>query len=208
MSPTNGVQRTYGHHTTVTRKHVPNRHHIERLRSAWRQTRPYTLAGTIRRLEALQAMGWPEGEICDALAIADLSHADNYRHALADLTSTWGLRRGPCRDTEQWARALGFRTVLAWDHIDDPTEHPAPTRPAKWPLQDAHVDLIAVDKLTNGKLPFNQATVGERRAAITRLSRSGWAPIRIAELMGLKSETVQRYVDTDRRARRAGVVPA
>jgi DNA-directed RNA polymerase specialized sigma24 family protein len=92
--------------------------------------------GTMRRIQALTVIGWPQESIAAALGLGYSTIRrianDGRRHtprataeAVAALYADWSRRPGPSRSAAGRARARGWHGPLAWDsNIDDPNAIP------------------------------------------------------------------------------------
>ena len=93
--------------------------------------------GTIRRIEALMAIGWTSGHIADLTgvtrsAVRRIKYSTTVQigtaRKIAAVYEALSGRRGPSEMTRGRARSLGYAPPLAWDHIDDPAEAPKGVR--------------------------------------------------------------------------------
>jgi DNA-binding NarL/FixJ family response regulator len=156
--------------------------------------------GTVRRLQALVAIGYSQTEIAERLGVhtgnlSPLIHGKRPRVSVRTYASTRALF------VELWAhpvtghagdrpRAIAASRKwvgpLAWDDIDDPAEI-AKLGGAKSKL----IDDVAVELAMNGE-PI-QLNLAERREAVTRLYRRRWSDNRIADALHISDRTVLRY---------------
>lgn len=118
--------------------------------------------GTIRRLRALVAMGWPIEQLAPQLGILPTALCNIARGELKSVRITTAdtvalhyqhlsRQAGPSNRTRILARKKGWHGPLAWDAIDDPNCQPeyerrsearASTKPK------VHADTVRVAKLT------------------------------------------------------------
>lgn len=92
--------------------------------------------GTIRRVQALVAIGWPLSHIAAAVGLDDTSLGRTINHprthvlastarAIANLYRQWSARPGPSDRARRHAARRGWHGPLAWgDNIDDPAAQP------------------------------------------------------------------------------------
>lgn len=92
-------------------------------------------AGTRRRIEALQVVGWSQQEVATRLGISRQAVAQMKRAALVtvanavrvrDVYDELCMKPGTDRRTRRWATRMGYAPPLAWDDesIDDPAAQP------------------------------------------------------------------------------------
>lgn len=120
----------------------PCREAVSRYHKQWR-VRAYAAGGhtkrdstgTLRRLEALQALGWTYRDIAQAsgLSVTALSKMLYYRtsvvyehtaNGVARAYAALSSRRGTNKSVASHARNRGYAPPAAWDDIDDPAESP------------------------------------------------------------------------------------
>ncbi|MGW3492014.1 hypothetical protein [Streptomyces sp. NPDC001054] len=100
--------------------------------------------GTIRRVQALTALGYSLREISAASGIVRtaLGHIITHEHpvitaqharSIAALYRAWSTRQGTNTRARNRALALGWHGPLAWDDIDDPNATP-------WTGEDPHLN--------------------------------------------------------------------
>ena len=98
---------------------------------------PIDATGTIRRLRALAAMGWPMKELAamSGVAMPTISYLMHHRRGtvysrtagkVADLYDELSMREGNSQRSRLRARRHGWAPPLAWDDetIDDPNAQP------------------------------------------------------------------------------------
>lgn len=155
--------------------------------------------GARRRIQALMAMGWPKAEIGRRLGMShpnSLSHVlgrDQVRRdtheSISALYEKLCMTSGPSALTRGKARALGYRTALAWNNIDlDP--EPVTVEP-----DSDQVDPVAVVLAVAGDPPEVLRDV-DRRAAVAELVRRGEATTQIAARIGITEKQADRDRDT------------
>lgn len=164
--------------------------------------------GTRRRLQALVAIGWSEGQLAARLhrSASSLSRS-MISAAVTGQTAgdvgtlyqrLWNTR--PPQDTEAQraavdaakarAKSCGWLPPLAWDDIDsDPGPGP---RPARY-QSDEDIDHIAIERAIAGDgIRLNQLTRVEQKEVIHHLTRSGRSIHDIAAQLGTTKRTVSR----------------
>lgn len=170
--------------------------------------------GTVRRIRALQAMGWPLREIGERCGIATQNLGTIasggrgvYASTAARIAKVYdelSMTPGPSNRSRTIARTRGWLPPLAWDDdaIDDPlcqTEceffhienvhdftHPTP------PTQAAPADLdhIAIERFIAGDLNWQSLSQAERLEAAVRMDRAGVSRNVIAERTHLNTRTL------------------
>ncbi|MGY4859532.1 hypothetical protein [Cryobacterium sp. AP23] len=157
--------------------------------------------GTMRRLQALVAIGYTESMLADRLGVMVsnlsrliLGHRSRVKAATYEATrelfdELWSTpRTGNRADRSRaiaWAH--GWVGPLAWDDIDDPREQPNLTGAAE-PADG--VDGTAVELAVAGD--HVRLTPLERRAAVTRLHAQRYSDQLIADRLQIADRTVLR----------------
>ncbi|MGW0043455.1 helix-turn-helix domain-containing protein [Rhodococcus sp. NPDC003348] len=143
--------------------------------------------GAVRRVHALQALGWPAATIADRVGIAhrDIRGLTDRRHiayrkwaAIRDVYEELSGTPGPSMATIAKVATLGYLPPLEWEgvDIDDPRRAPqALKRPAGERFQAA----VTEDVL-------------ERRRRVADLTRAGLSAPQIADRLGVSIRTVER----------------
>lgn len=152
--------------------------------------------GTVRRIQALLALGWPHTELiarCGVRTTTLLSQQGRWvtrasHDAVAAVYRDLAATPGPSAITRRRAAALGYHSPAAWDDIDldaepDTDEHAAP---------DHDVDEAVVLRILDGHVV--PATTAERREVVARWTTTGRSINDLARLTGWKPE---RYADQD-----------
>jgi len=164
--------------------------------------------GLVRRVRALQAIGWPQRAIAAAAGVSlpTISYLAQDR-----LVGAWGrvdagvraayerlhMTPGPSQASRDLARRRGWAPPLAWDDIDDPQEKPAPRWSPRRGDGDPYIDPVAVAEAVAGRRV--RLTPAEREAAV-RVARARGATW--DELMRLGStETIRRVLRDTTEAR-------
>ena len=128
--------------------------------SAWTSS-----VGTVRRLQALAAMGWSASEVARRLGVTDsaifllratrggrvlASTADRVAALYRDLADKPPTGNAIVR-TKRWAERNGWRPPIAWDDdtIDDPDAQPYAGAPVE-------LDEIAVERYVAGTLKHRE----------------------------------------------------
>lgn len=94
--------------------------------------------GTLRRLDALRALGWPETVLAQRLGTKRLRLGEGgwvrpwVARAVRELYDELSMTPGPSERTRSRAQRLGLAPPLAWDEedLDDPAATPARAEPA------------------------------------------------------------------------------
>lgn len=143
--------------------------------------------GTVRRLQALGAIGWSGFELGPRLGLdrksLDQLRSGRYRthrrnaEKVAALYDELSMIPGPSSRCAAGARTRGWAPPLAWDNIDDLDEVPAALPPL--PRRGRPAVPLAV-------------RLAERRAEIERLSALGRSAAEVAEALGVHKRTVER----------------
>lgn len=152
--------------------------------------------GTIRRIQALLAMGWPHHEMQRRSGIATTSVIRNNSlwvtratyDAIATLYRELSQQAGPSPHTRGQALRLGYHSPADWDDIDNDL---TPDIEAV-PRDQSDVDENVVYRLLAGELV--PATTAERREVVARWHTTGRPFNDLARLTGWK---VERYHQKD-----------
>lgn len=139
-------------------------------------TRTVPSIGFRRRVQALQALGWPLSVIaaemggCDKRNVKQSCDSERvYRSKLQRLVEVYdrlSMRLGPSVRSRNLAQRNGWLPPLAWTNIDDPNE-----RPTRGRDHDDDVDPILVERILAGDiLTANRA---ERCEVIRRWPSTG-----------------------------------
>jgi len=168
-------------------------------------------AGTVRRLQALAAIGWSLSALARQLGVSVQSvhhtrtrakvRADKAR-AVRDLYQRLQLTPGGSVRTVRQAAQSGWLPPLAWDDdtIDLPwatpftqeqLAQPPRSQNTRWTGQDDQlVDLVVIARALQGEhLPMTHT---EWLAAITAGTQRGWSDAQIAERLGVCQRTIER----------------
>jgi lambda repressor-like predicted transcriptional regulator len=159
----------------------------------------------VRRYRALQALGWRQAEIEQAALDTTDTHvwanmltsspriAAARHRALAAAFAVLAGSDGPSAYTRRYAQRRGYFPPLAWDDIDEPD-----LDRALGITGEPVIDLVAVERVLDGRpgpTPLNRA---EEDEAITRGLDRGLNQREIAQLLGLEHKTVAKRVDRAR----------
>jgi hypothetical protein len=169
-------------------------------RAASRQTtEPFVpRVGTVRRLQALMAIGWSAKAMGEHLGRND---GGRWVYNLMNQQGRWVTRSthdvvaamyrelaakpGPSEIARRRARRRGFPTPVEWDDID---RDPAPlTDEGDVDEADDDVDTVVVDRVIEGRQPGRKLTHTERVEAVRRMRQRGMSRREI-EAVGLKPE--------------------
>jgi hypothetical protein len=171
--------------------------------------------GTVRRLQALAAMGYTHADLAPELgwkganAVAKTlkqrrvtpGTAKRVREAYDRLCMT----PGPSRLAERRARNAGLAPPLAWDEnaIDDPTAKPVGLlrrRVKRHAVRRTEVDHAAVALAVAGEAP-EALTAAEKLSAIAALVRRGHTDEEMSTYLGMAPRSITRI------RRNAGILP-
>jgi hypothetical protein len=106
--------------------------------------------GSIRRVQALAAMGWPQVEIAARIGVDQRGLSHMLRQQFVTGKTAQKIRRvfdelhmtpGPSRRTMLVARNWGYVTSMAWDDMDDPDEKPNRGVHQKVPFAEQYLEL-------------------------------------------------------------------
>lgn len=147
--------------------------------------------GTVRRIQALVAIGWPISHVGHRIGVSasnmsTLLGATQVTAARARTVATVyeALSATPGHSTRavNHARRLGWWPPLAWDDIDDPHEVPG-----YWLEDPDDVDEVIVERLAHGAHWRTEgASRPERAAAAHRMLEAGISQQRITDHLGLQ----------------------
>lgn len=149
-------------------------------------TRDVDATGTMRRLRALVAIGWPIEQLAPQLGIFPTALGNIARGELRNVRATTAdavallyqqlvRQPGPSNRSRILARKKGWHGPLAWDDIDDPAAQPEVEQPTELDLK--RNDLAVV-----------------RRAEIEHLDAFNLSTREIAERLGLAENTVNAII--------------
>lgn len=108
--------------------------------------------GTRRRVQALQAIGWPLQHVADSAGVSKQALAGSVAAQRVSARVARTLREiylelentpGPSERARRHAATKGWAPPAAWDDIDDPSEHPEHPDPARG------TGRLSVDTLTD-----------------------------------------------------------
>lgn len=155
-------------------------------------------AGTHRRLQALNAAGWPWKLLAAELgqpnkhAARDLLRSTRTRRetarAVAELYERLENQPGPSRSAAIRARRKGWLPPEYWFDVDmdDPAAVPTTTNFTSM----GYIDEVALERLRRGELRLEEASEEELRVAFSQLRARGESPREIAELLRCDERTV------------------
>lgn len=165
--------------------------------------------GTVRRIRALQAIGWPLREIGERIGIATSNLgtiACGYRavtHAtarkVAQVYDELSMSPGPSRRSITMARSRGWLPPLAWDDdvIDDPGAWADLGADPEVMENVPNLDEVAIERLIAGDLRWDALTKHERIEAARRMDAAGIPRNRIADVTRLNSATLWAAFSSD-----------
>lgn len=157
--------------------------------------------GTARRIQALQAIGWPLRVLGDRIGVtgrnmyrissAGKVHRDTARK-VAVLYDELSMTLGPSVRAKQMARRAGWAPPLAWsdETIDDPKARPD----RGWTVQktaNQPIDEIAVQRAMRGEAVKLRPV--ERAEAVYRLTTLGLSAAQIADRLHIDERSVYRH---------------
>jgi DNA-binding CsgD family transcriptional regulator len=153
--------------------------------------------GTIRRVQALVALGWPMAVLGERRGVTGrnlhrlLSQTRVHRDTAANIAALYdelSMTIGPSRRSRSLARNNGWVVPLAWsdDKIDDPA-----ARPSKMVIHHhTAIDEIAVQRASRGeRVRLSRA---ERAEVVRRLTAAGLSAADIADRLGIAQRSVSR----------------
>jgi hypothetical protein len=154
--------------------------------------------GSRRRLRALMAIGYSEGDLAAALGWSrrtvsglvagehDLTRASKAQ-AISDVYERLCGTAGDSQRARRWAQRRGWAPPLAWDDIDDPAENPAVV------LEDGGIDEVAVARACRSGVSSVALTKLERDEVKRRLLSSALSAPEVAALLDVNVRTVDRW---------------
>ena len=174
--------------------------------------RPRTVdaTGTVRRLQALNALGWTNSDIAQRMGITGFRPGESVtrfkqktrvRTTTAELVARvydeLSMTPGPSEITRKRALQAGWLPPLAYD--DDELDLPDSTGISEIARQRVHrnrrrseVDDVSVSLCTEGRLPGHDLNAREREEAVRILHQKGMGDPAIAARMGITDRTVMR----------------
>lgn len=174
-------------------KHYQQQRELDKLAGRPRQV---SAIPTVRRIQALMVLGWPQQEIAQRLGRkpSNLPSAGaryprvryDFHLAVCALYDELSLVPGPSDRTRRWAAAGGFAGPECWpgDTIDDITVEPSLVTPV--------VDEVAVERALRG--PGVPLTPEERDLALYRMVAAELPVTIIAKHLGMSGATATRAV--------------
>lgn len=139
--------------------------------------------GAVRRLHALQAIGWPTSYLSGRLGltqstVAKYSTSARMRYKrwaeIRDLYEELSMTVGPAPKAAGWARKMKWQTPIEWEGYD---------------IDDPRVEAPLVRKLSRD---FLQQERAEIREEILRLEGEGWTPPMISRRLQINERQVFR----------------
>jgi hypothetical protein len=163
--------------------------------------------GSRRRIQALQAIGWPKRELGIRLGwqtdrrLDDVITASRifYRHAeaIAELYRQLCTEPGPSSKVRAMARAAGYPQPLDWDAIDDPAAQPVDDTETDVATLTSTDDIdfaIKVELACAGELPAKRLSEAELKAVVERLAGFRLSATAIALRLHTHNRTVNRFL--------------
>jgi hypothetical protein len=156
--------------------------------------------GTVRRIRALQRIGWTFRDIAEqgtmsyavVVAVACGKRIPSFRTALAvrEVYEKIGDSRGPSPLIAARAKGKGYPPPAAWDDdtIDDPNATP-------FAHEGDVVDEVAVQRVVDGHAKPSSLTLSERYAAAKVMIEKGAAPSTAATKLGLNRRNVAELTE-------------
>lgn len=156
--------------------------------------------GTHRRLQALQANGWPRRTLAHRLGymsgclpplLVDVVHVDTASRVRA-LYDALCDQEGPSRSSMLRAQAKGWLPPIWWDDdtIDDPTHNPISDRGK---IRE-FIDQVAIDRHLAGETTIRLHR-NEKIAALHQLLAAGHTLSDAGRRLGLSGTYARRYAD-------------
>lgn len=154
--------------------------------------------GTSRRLNALQAIGWPRGALAEYLQVTD-DQVSSYTRRRRNLYSTWAAVKtlyedlsatpGPSNKAINWARRKGYAPPIAWEGRD--IDHPDHEPDLGDEAETSEIDEVLLARILRGE---HQGDVpdAERKAVLNHAVENGWSGAQVAEVLNLKKATGDR----------------
>lgn len=164
---------------------------------AFGERRLIDATGTVRRIQALMALGWPSRELAvrcgwtHGEAILEISRRETVQRktvaTIARLYDELSMIPGPSAETKKRAIRKGWAPPLAWDEgeIDDPKARPHGKAVAR-----ACVDPMVVDRVLGGEWQI-KTSKAEKVEVIARWAANGGSLVGLERLTGWN---VHRYV--------------
>lgn len=151
------------------------------------------VTGTVRRIRALQAMGWRYVDLDRALGRApshggatwshNLMHQQRIHVANAQLVAALyerlSMTPGPSDVARRRALRKGYHPPLAWNDIDDPNERP---RRGTDHRRKDDVDHAVIQRVLDGEVL--DTTQAEKRIILSRWIAAGRSEKSLCERMG------------------------
>lgn len=149
----------------------------------------------IRRVRALQAIGWSQQYLAERLGLQSSSslrqsmrHPTVTMHTFRPLDALYQElcdKPGPSQQTRGMALARGYLPPAAWENINDLNE-----RPHVEAVDDREwMDEVAVDEAMRGRAP-RLLTYAERREVVRRMNLAGHLDRFISEQTGIPERRV------------------
>lgn len=163
--------------------------------------------GTVRRFQALQALGWTGPEIAAEVGVSIYSLRSISYHGSAVVHSGTAAKMAAAYERmcmtrpeghyANRARAMaarkGWPPPLAWDDIDDPDEKPR----KRDELRQDSIDHVIVQRVLDGKPKPRRLTNAEGAEITRRALASGMSTYVIERRLGLKPERYARPAEED-----------
>jgi hypothetical protein len=164
--------------------------------------------GVIRRIQALNAIGWPRTYIAERLGMSPQNltqlvngcRGTDPRPNDKVQAATWlkvdrlyrelHMTPGPSPESVRRARAKGYPPPLAWDDIDNPTERPVGVERRPQPLSLSEVDEARVLRLLAGERIAS--TRPEKDEAMRRWVASGKSEASLCAIHGWRDNRYGR----------------
>lgn len=160
--------------------------------------------GSVRRLQALMAIGWRQEDIARAggwkskQCIQGVFRYPVVRPETArridEVFRALCMKPGPSQNIREYASRKGYVPPLAWDDIDrDPA--PVETKPrGYYPKFDKVPDPMIVRAVLEGARPAAGISLVDRREVVKKLAQRGMTGAQIATWLGVSQEVVSQDI--------------
>ncbi|MFE5290439.1 hypothetical protein ACFRAQ_36295 [Nocardia sp. NPDC056611] len=169
----------------------------------------YVLAiGAVRRIQALQAIGWAIPEIAHAIGeresviqkVGDYPKTTYARwRQVADLFEKLSATPGTNLRTRNWAKKHGWAPPLAWEGVD--IDHPDHGPVIEEVPTATAIDEVLFQRILRGE-HHGEVKDPERTALLDYAVDHGWSGPKVAQHLNMKLESGDRAIVRHRKKRR------